>query len=70
MFASFAFNDGRVIQVLGAANSTTRIITLDDHLQTFATTTAIVVVVHIDFGISCLSAQALGFVGPGQIEMF
>jgi hypothetical protein len=72
MFASFASNDGRVVQVLGvAANSTTSIITLDDHLQTSVIIASIVVVAtRIDFDISYLMDQALGFVVRGQIEMF
>ena len=71
MFASFASNDGRVVQVLGvAANSTTSIITLDDHLQTSVIIASIVVATRIDFDISYLMDQALGFVVRGQIEMF
>lgn len=72
MFASFASNDGRVVLVLGvAANSTTSIITLDDHLQTSVIIASIVVVAtRIDFDISYLMDQALGFVVRGQIEMF
>lgn len=64
MYASFASSDGRAILVLGApANSTTSIVALDGHLQTFAT----IVITHNGFNISCL---ALGFVGLERIERF
>lgn len=70
MYVSFASSDGRAVLVLGAAaNSTTSIVVaLDGHLQTFAT---IVVVARNGFSISCLAHKfALGFVGLERIERF